>query len=375
MISVLKEIEKFRQSGPMSIDYTNNNRYRVVINENNGTKTAYYFSCPIYNLKTRKGIDLSFHKKEGAIYSVGSNGNITFSDCIRMDNTEGYASFSLENNVSAISTNELASGKNRIYLTANGFMYKINCTNKKYFIFDLEVAKPFMEVRANNKCFSLMSERFKPFITLSCIGTAEENGNIVAPAKMDYQRLNDKTYRITVSPCTPVGKWILMEVNLYEPKLFQDTTVESMNPNSNNAFGSAAFIGNTSEYGEQWLYSRPDFNKLLELDGNKIIKTILHLPKHNSYGVEIQCFKVSARFCSFGSNWENKISASSYVTGSYSKSNYQSINLTDLLTDKFGNLIRSDGFILRTKEKNNGFSAVATADSYYTPQIFEINFK
>lgn len=375
MKSILKEIEKIRESKPISIDYKNNNRYRVLVNENDCTKTAYYFSCPIYNSKTRKVVDFKFYQKDGAIYSLGSNNNITFSNSVRMENNEGYAEISLENVVSPISVSELASGNHRIHPTANGFLYKINCTNKKTITFDLEVGKPFMEVRANNKCFSLMSERFRPFITVSCIGAADDNGQIIAPAKMDYQKISDKKYRITVSSCSPIGKWNLLESNLYEAKLIQDTTVESMNPSSNNAFGSSAFIGNTSEYGEQWLYSRPDFDKLSDLNGKKILRAILHLPNHNHNNVELECFRVSARFCSFGSNWGNKISASSFISDSSAKSNYESINLTDLLTDKFGNLSRSDGLILRAKTKNNGFSVITTGDSYYAPQIFEINFK
>ena len=98
------------------------------------------------------------------------------------------------------------------------------------------------------------------------------------------------------------------------------------------------------------------------------------MPNHNHNNVELECFRVSARFCSFGSNWENKISASTYITDSSINSKYQSINLTDLVTDKFGNLTRSDGFIVRTKNKNSGFSVVSTGDSYYAPQILEINF-
>ena len=375
MVSVLNELNELRKGKTINIDYTNSNRYRIVLNEFNGTKTAYFFSTPIYNYKTRKTVDLKFHKKDGQIYSVGSNTHISFSDKVIMENAQGRAGISLQNGVFLVCANELASGSHRIYPTVNGFMYKINCSTEKSFSFDLEVEKPFMQIRSNNKCFSLMSEKFKPFITLSCIGTADDTGNIISPIKMDYQKINDKSYRITVSACSPIGRWILLEANLYEPKLIQDTTVESANPSSNNAFGGTAFIGNTSEYGEQWLYSRPDFDKFSDLYSNKIINATLHLPKHNRSDIQLQCFKVSARFCSFGSNWGNKISSLGLISDSSVDSKYQSINLTGLVTDKFGNLTRSNGVIIRTKNKDSGFSVVATGDSYYAPQILEINYK
>ena len=40
MQSVLGEISKLRSGVPIVIDYRNSNRYRLVLQENNGTKTA-----------------------------------------------------------------------------------------------------------------------------------------------------------------------------------------------------------------------------------------------------------------------------------------------------------------------------------------------
>ena len=44
MQSVLREIARLRNGTPIIIDYHNSNRYRLVVQENNGSKTAYYFS-------------------------------------------------------------------------------------------------------------------------------------------------------------------------------------------------------------------------------------------------------------------------------------------------------------------------------------------
>ena len=75
MQSVLGEIFRLRKGSPVVIDYHNSNRYRVVVQENDGTRTAYYFSTPIYNRKTRKMIDVKFQSNGGAIFSIGSNAN------------------------------------------------------------------------------------------------------------------------------------------------------------------------------------------------------------------------------------------------------------------------------------------------------------
>ena len=59
MLSILSEIKKLRGSdAPLSVDLNNTNRYRVVINETDRTKTAYYFSTPIYNNITKKAISM-----------------------------------------------------------------------------------------------------------------------------------------------------------------------------------------------------------------------------------------------------------------------------------------------------------------------------
>ena len=81
MQSVLEEIVKLRNGSPIIIDYHNSNRYRLVVQENNGSKTAYYFSAPIYNRRTRKMIDIKFQSNGGTVYSIGSNTNITITVC------------------------------------------------------------------------------------------------------------------------------------------------------------------------------------------------------------------------------------------------------------------------------------------------------
>ena len=61
MNSILGEINILRKGAPLVIDHKNSNRYRLVAIEPNGTKTAYYFSSPIYNSRTRKSVDIIYY--------------------------------------------------------------------------------------------------------------------------------------------------------------------------------------------------------------------------------------------------------------------------------------------------------------------------
>ena len=375
MNSILGEISTLRKGAPLVIDYKNSNRYRLVAIEQNGTKTAYYFSSPIYNNRTRKAIDMKFHSKGGVAYTTGSNANITVGSSIRMENPEGSCVISLSEQITRISETEIVYTNKRLYPTANGIALRSFCNDGNGCTFSVEISKPFLEVRANDKYFALMSERFRPFVSFSCIGTSDANGNIIAPAKISYQKITDRKYAVSVIPCSSLGKSVLIESNLYEPKLFQDTTVESKNAKVNNAFGSTGFIGSTKEFGEQWLYSRPDFTKMSELNDKKILRAILHLPKLNTGAVELTSSKVAARFCSFGSTWNNKKGATSSLVESLITEDYIDLNLLPLLANKSGRLVKEEGFILKAKKKDSGFAVIATGDSYFAPQILEINYR
>ena len=72
MNAILEKIFKLRRNTALNIDCKNTNRYRIVIKEFDGSKTAYYFSTPIYNNNTGKTVDVylfdntnrSFMRKE-----------------------------------------------------------------------------------------------------------------------------------------------------------------------------------------------------------------------------------------------------------------------------------------------------------------------
>ncbi|MFR5865719.1 MAG: hypothetical protein ACLUFV_11535 [Acutalibacteraceae bacterium] len=51
---IVGEIKVLRKGVPIRVDHRNANRYRLVLQEENGSSTAYCFSTPIYNLRTGK---------------------------------------------------------------------------------------------------------------------------------------------------------------------------------------------------------------------------------------------------------------------------------------------------------------------------------
>ena len=113
---------------------------------------------------------------------------------------------------------------------------------------------------------------------------------------------------------------------------------------------------------------------MADLNDRKILRAILHLPKLNSGAVALSAFGLTARFCSFGSTWDNKIGETSSLTDSQTTEDYVDLDLLPILSDKHSRLSANEGFILKSKKKDSGFSAIATGDSYAYPQILEINY-
>lgn len=375
MNSILSKLATLRAGRPLIIDYHNTNRYRILARENDGTKTAAYFSAPIYQKETRKLIDPVFQSHTRGVTACGSNAKIIISDLIDMENKEGHCRLNLSSSFVPISNRELSCGSGRLYPTTNGVAYLANVKQGPA-RFTVQVTSPFWTVRANDRCFALMQEDFCPFVSISAIGTATAQKEIIAPARIDYQKLTDLTYALTLTPLSPMGSYVLLEANLYEPKLFQDTTVESMQPQTNNAYGTVAFVGQTAVYGEQWLYSRLDHTLMTELSGRRIKKAVLHFPRLGGDHAPLQAYRTQMRFCSFGSNWKNKVGAAAALNISTGSQGYHSLDITTLISDPTTGFYRpSDGLILRAGTKGSGFSAVATGDSCFAPQILEVNFQ
>jgi len=372
MKSIINEITALRGGRSLVIDYRNRNRYEVIAAEEDGTKTAYCFGVPIYNRKTRKLVDLRFCESENGWQMSGSDALVTVTDSVFLENAEGFCKLKLSGDMCV--DERVGSAMADVSPSLNGVRVCVPCSVRQTYKVKLISGRPFMNVRANDRCFSLMAEEFRPFVTLSCIGVQDGAGQIIAPCRLGYQKDNDQTYTIRLQHDSPYGAKVVFELNLYEEKLIQDTTVESLHPDVNNAFGGAAFIGNTAAYGEQWLYARPDFAKVSELYDKQLLKVILHLPRFGGRAA-LSAFGLTARFCSFGSKWENKIGAAKTLTDAFSSSGYQSLDLTRFVTDHAQYLTHFEGFILKPKEKGNGFCAVSTGDSYAAPPILEINYQ
>ena len=372
MKNILNEIEKLHKEG-LSIDRSNTNRYRLLL-DNKTSKTAYYFSCPIYEEQSGKLVDLQFKRCNNAFIFNGSNAKVLVQDdCVTLENASGRLSFCLPDSNYCLRENTLAAKTHTIRPTLNGIELTFKSDLGFIPVLRLKTVRPFFDVRANKKTVSLMDDRFLPFATVGLIGV--KRGEEWQPSSISLQQESGQSFIVGFDPRGEEKCEITVEIGLYENKLIQDTTVESRNAYENNVYGASAFLGYTDLCGEQWLYSKFDTQKLSDLFGVHLIKAQLYIPKLCKEAERLSAFRVATRFCSFGSNWENKVAGSIEIPDLQTTERFVILDVTKQLNDCFhGALENQGGFILKSAERHGGYSVLSTADSYAAPQILKVEF-
>ena len=369
--SILNEIKYLRGMQDFLIDRRNSNRYRILVKESLGY-TAYCFSTPIYNISTRKLVCQKFEKNNGGYLFKGSNGIISIHQnrCV-FENKEGRIIIGLEKTPEIFEDKQEIQSNVIIAPTLNGVRFIVNGNRLDL---KLKIEAKYESIRFNRSCFSVMREKFRPFLSVAVLYAIDSKDNIM-PVEMEYQEVANQEYEISLFHEIKDGNF-LFEVNLYEPKLFQDTTVESVHPDTNNAYGSIGFIGKTKHFGEQWLYSRPDFSKIPDLTSERIEKVLLHIPILNGSSENVDVYIPEKRFCSFGSTWNKKVNDSGKIASSNNNSRYLTIDVTTMFTNRVEQtLVYNEGLILKKPKGKNDFIAISTGDCYFAPQILEIKLK
>ncbi|MBR2464150.1 MAG: hypothetical protein IKB41_01800 [Clostridia bacterium] len=376
MTSVFKEIEKLREDRILNIINAFPNRYTVLCQEPDKTKTAYCFSVPIRNVKTNNIVDLCFSHNKQTSKFVGSDATLIIDGKASLFNQHGKCDIIFQNSTSKKTKNMICLRDDNhcteIYPTLNGMLLIMdNDWYEDQPQLTLYLDRAFQSIRANDKYFSVMREKFVPFVTASCIGVINSGGEVIAPCKINYQKLNDLEYLLTFSTLQKTKNRIAIEINMQETKLFQDTTVESKHPKMNNAFGGISFLGESKEFGEQWLYSRLQILNIPQFQSKKILEAVLHIPKLGRYTAPLTIYGLRTRFCSFGSNWNNKIAITTPISQSFFSNGYYHFNMTDIL----GNFTQeSENFIIKANQTNKP-AIIPTGDSFYAPQILEVHYQ
>lgn len=355
----------------LDVDLNQSNRYCIRLNTSTG-KEAYYFGSPIYNEGSGKLVRRLFTETNGCYRFTGSRATVRVDAThIEMIDHEREARIRFVKPQSfKLKEGKLISDHLSIEPTMNGV-----CLSGALDYLKMEVSLHFdyEKTRASHNCFCFMESKFKPILVLSAL-YSDRSGD-VQPLKIRYEEQSKRQGSVSVQAENVSSRYGLMEINFYESKLLQDTPVSSNKTFENNAFGPIAFLGKSRFFGTQWLYCRINTDIIRELSRNVIRQIKLYFPRIRTDATTLEAYCLFNRFCSFGSNWSNKISVSDVCDQVSFKNEYVCVDLTQQYVQR-GLLNEAFGFVLVPKTDGiNRYQTIFTGDCYLSPPILSIHYK
>ena len=349
------------------------NRYGIISQSNKDSIKAYYFSTPILYKSNDKLVKAKFEKRESYYYYQGSNCQAKiYDDRIVLCNDEKkiFLYFGAKQHmVLSYDASFLKSECAIFFPSFNGIIIKQrgNRTRLKVEISTLS------DIKSNGKYFAFMNSEFEPIATFNAMFAENRYRDVFYNIILHSRKITETLYDLELAATNENAFQLTYDINMYEPKLIQDTTVESNHPEENNAFGNISFLGKSTHCGNQMLYSRIDVSKI-NIPKNWIIESAkIHIPY---YMVSDSDFRISVpqkRFCSFGSTWNNKIPYSFPILLGTKNNGYITFDISKYAISKTGKWNPNEGFVIQSRGEH--FSIIGTGDNYYTPQIIEITFK
>lgn len=352
------------------------NRYGISVKTKEDLSSQFFFSVPVYK-KDKHMVEPCFVSQETYYLLRGSNSTIKiFDEGIRIETEHGYVRINWSSRQTLFMYADgsgLRSDTMEIFPTLNGLVIRQKSNYKPTLLFEPELDS-VGHIQYNSKCFAYMREKFEPYVTLSAMYADSWDGMHFYGLTMIHENKNNGSICLEMQADHKEAAHFVWEVSAYEPKLFQDTTVESRRPAENNVYGNVAHIGSSFSNGVQYLYSRLDLSKLPQDSKKNIEKAYLHIPY---YMIDGHTFRISSpfkRFCSFGSRWNNKIGYKDINVNYYRKNGFVTFDLSEYLLNQKKELQERTGFVLRSV-KSDSFSILATGDNHFTPQVLELQYK
>lgn len=369
--TALDEVLQLANDKPLSLSSKQSNRYGLQFVCENGGEN-YYFSTPVYRQDTNKLICLQFQRQGASFTFWGSNCAVIVSKKQMRFIRKSEELIVLFKTPIAwnIDNGSLFSEQLSISPTYNGVMLEGDLNIMQ---FDIFTNIYYQEFRKSKNSVGLMENHFKPIFNFSAL-FAKDDENRLSPLLMSYFEQNKHEGKVAFFATDESCKKGVIEMNFYEPKLMQDTSVSEKRPTENNAFGAVAWMGQSSFYGSQWFYFRPEFHKVPEMKNKVIQKITLYLPCWSTSDLLMEMHDLQTRFCSFGSNWENKIGIGKCKCAASQEKGYLSIDVTNLYSYS-GKLTESIGTVLIANPTSQiSFQILSMADCCARPPILCIKY-
>ena len=370
----LETIKRIRGEKTVYAEPMKGNRHVLLVHEREG-EAAYCFSAPLRS-KAEGGSAFGFFPtSDGGFRMEATDGNVKVKGdmllferpdstvCVRLPHTCGWQE----------DGEALVGGDIRLTPTTGGVVVHKTLDAGEPFTFRVVPSDLSLGVRSNSKYFALMEEKYVPSFVIAGIGVFDRGAACHA---LSVSHVFEGTgYAVTVEGTEASRGELVFELNWYEHKLLQDTTVEANRPRENNAFGGVAFVGRSDTFGEQRLYLKLDYVMLNEFQNKKLKSARLYLTVLGGENRALEAFVMEKRFCSFGSTWKEKVGYGKRQLSVCIEDGLCGIDLGPVLIGRTGALKNSYGLLLRGTEGTQGCLAIATGDSYAYPAVLELRYE
>ena len=364
---ILSQIAQIR--GEAAPDFVDGFDCRGVFVRESDRMCAYLYNTPIYRTEDGMLPDFRFYKSGGRqkVRLCQAESQIVAGDgWIALERPcERYVLEFADKTPWKRSGEALTMSGIRLLPTAYGVMICADIAAGREFSATLSADTSHRAVQKNSQYFSFMAQKFKPAMTLSSLFLRGEDGGLY-PLTLLVREVGAERYALEWRAPVSMSGQVVFEWNLYEEKLVQDTTVSALLARENNAFGSAAFLGQSEPFGEVHLYSKLAYYR-------KVLSIRLLVPRLSSAPFPVEAYLMEERFCSIGSTWENKIPHSVRQLPAEWAGDYLAVDLSSAMCPA-GKLLRIPGILLKMPENTAGYGVLATGDSCAFPQILEITY-
>lgn len=374
MKGVLNEIMMLRNGKIPAEILPEQNPYAVSVKEMDGSTTRYFFSIPI---RQKRGCLIrQFWKRlnERWVYKSISGEILVHGRILQMTKSGEKCNFVFPDEELSGDREKIIRNYSDLLPTPNGIAIKTRLGQGREYHLIFENDSNKFSICKSDKCVSFFAREKIPFVIVSGVCFTDSEKTSVGAVEIAVKKSGEDKYQLTIKPKTPVGNSMYIDIAFYQPTLFRDATIESRHPKQKNLYASAAYLGTTVPYGEQWLCSELNASLISPYRTIPMKSAAWHIPCHGTLNTEMHLFPVSESTEIEGIGWNSKPELSESIIGFQLRQGYVSFPLTKELTDPSTHFLQKDFKAILKTPPGKKLVTVSTADSNYAPQILEITY-
>lgn len=256
---------------------------------------------------------------------------------------------------------------------ADSFDFNISTNSNNNFIYE------------NREYYSaLMYKKRTPYFLIQSMFSYNSKGIMLNSSSINTFDFKNYTFSIDISKLKAEAKFqnlvIPITFEYYCAKAVFDTVAYSKKENANIVYSSYIFLGNSNEFGEEYLYLRLDNKQFSKLVNSKNIKADLYIKRlnfNNNNNAIFNVLKMDTEWCSFETTWKSKKKPSTFLFDLNNvMCDYYKLNVSSLALNINAYPSKEEaGILIKREEGTKGYQILASADNMFFPYVIHLHSK